>query len=540
MIGLFISVAVMVSLVPVFFFRLWVVVPGREYKAALQQTTRYQKESAKKAIEERERKELRERRIEIAKLSRPLRRKIIDSYSELGVRYFPRSWERKGRERYKKVEIKHTIIGDDYVVFRVDKLPDKTRPGDILKEEMLSDLRLKVGRPDMTMEPTDYDGIFIKVPLKGSSAGIPNLYHWKKSGSTVTAIEQLPKGNNYLPVGIGLNRKFYYIDLRKQPHVLVAGSTGGGKSNILNCLICSLLVNNTPEDLRIAMIDMKRVELFPYRRVPHLWKPIVTDYERVEPLLIDVRTEMENRYSLLSEHDLRNASSWNEKFPDRFMPRLVVVFDEMADVMLDRKFGGEITAILERLAAMTRAVDINFVFCTQRPSVKIITGLIKANVTTRIAFNCASNTDSMVIIDRGDAYGLSPVGRAVYQESGHLWQVQTPWIQDDQITATIAAVVADENNQPEITESRLLTVMAHESYETPQELWKRIKHERGATPEFLHHTLSKWQYIPELQKPVVTMPDGKEFLLWNWKLLERPPDYLPDTAEEMHILQELG
>jgi S-DNA-T family DNA segregation ATPase FtsK/SpoIIIE len=206
-----------------------------------------------------------------------------------------------------------------------------------------------------------------------------------------------------IPLGKDVSGSCYSIALEKMPHLLVAGATGSGKSVCLNTMIVSWLYQNGPDDLKLILVDPKRVELTTYNGIPHLLvPPIVSVDDTVNALKWTVR-EMERRLDLLSKMGSRNIESYNEKSQER-MPRIVLVIDELADLM--SVSGREVEAAIVRIAQMARAVGIHLVLATQRPSVDVITGLIKANVPGRIAFAVASQTDSRTILDQSGAEKL--------------------------------------------------------------------------------------------------------------------------------------
>ncbi|MCL5775250.1 MAG: DNA translocase FtsK [Patescibacteria group bacterium] len=192
-------------------------------------------------------------------------------------------------------------------------------------------------------------------------------------------------------------------DLAKMPHLLIAGSTGTGKSVGINTLLISLLYRNTPQDVRFIIIDPKRVELSLYNGIPHLLTPVVTDHEKAVNALKWAVSEMDRRYRLLAETNHRNILEYNQDVELK-MPYLVVVVDELADLMAVAQADVESTIV--RLAQMARAVGIHLVLATQHPSVDIITGVIKANITSRVAYTVASQINSRVIIDSGGAEKL--------------------------------------------------------------------------------------------------------------------------------------
>ncbi len=211
------------------------------------------------------------------------------------------------------------------------------------------------------------------------------------------------KSSLAIPLGKDVSGSCYSIALDKMPHMLVAGATGSGKSVCLNTMIVSWLYQNGPDDLKLILIDPKRVELTSYTGIPHLLvPPIVSVDDTVNALKWTVR-EMERRLDMLSKVGARNIDGYNEKSQER-MPRIVVVIDELADLM--SASGREVEATIVRIAQMARAVGIHLVLATQRPSVDVITGLIKANIPGRIAFAVASQTDSRTILDQSGAEKL--------------------------------------------------------------------------------------------------------------------------------------
>ncbi|HTQ11673.1 MAG TPA: DNA translocase FtsK, partial [Fimbriimonadaceae bacterium] len=204
-----------------------------------------------------------------------------------------------------------------------------------------------------------------------------------------------------------------YADLARMPHLLIGGATNSGKSIGLATLITSLLMRNTPKDVRLVMIDPKRVELTLFDGIPHLMCPVIKDVKEAPGVLRAVWREMDRRYDLLSENGVRNIQSWNEKasFQDR-MPYIVVIIDEMADLMIQAR--AEVETSIVRLAQLARAVGIHLVLATQRPSVDVITGIIKANIPSRIAFSVASQVDSRTILDQKGAEDLIGKGDMLF------------------------------------------------------------------------------------------------------------------------------
>lgn len=224
------------------------------------------------------------------------------------------------------------------------------------------------------------------------------------------------KDNKKLPVVIGesVGGKPFYFDLADAPHLLVAGTTGSGKSVFLNCLINSLIKTHSPEQLKFILIDVKRVEFLPYENISYLLKPIITEPEKAETTLEFLVSEMETRYCTLSTACCRNITEYNKKGNN--MPYIVCVIDEFADLMSFKK--STIENNVQRLAQKARACGIHLVIATQRPSVNVLTGVIKANIPTRLAFQVANKMDSRVIIDESGAEKLTGKGDCLFYTPG--------------------------------------------------------------------------------------------------------------------------
>ena len=203
-------------------------------------------------------------------------------------------------------------------------------------------------------------------------------------------------------LGLDLGGKPVYIDLARMPHLLIAGSTGTGKSVCLNALLASVLLRSTPDDLRMILIDPKKVELNHYESLPHLLTPVVTNMKDAAAVLSNIVREMETRYELMGMQRARNLRDWNEirvAAGEKPMPTILVLIDELADLMMVSP--AEVEDSIIRLAQKSRAVGIHLVLATQRPSADVITGMIKANVPSRIAFAVSSQVDSRVVLDAG-------------------------------------------------------------------------------------------------------------------------------------------
>ncbi len=228
-----------------------------------------------------------------------------------------------------------------------------------------------------------------------------------------------------------------YGDLAEQPHILVAGATGAGKTIFLNTLILSLLYKSTPEQLRLIMVDPKRVEFQNYNNIPHLLCPVINDAARTINALQWLAKEMERRFEVFSEVNARNIKSYNTNkaviAANSSMPYIVLVVDELADLMAAK--GKELEAGIVRLAQMARATGIHLVLATQRPSVEVITGLIKANIPGRISFQVASQIDSRTILDTPGAEKLLGMGDMLFlsSKSSKLTRIQGPYVSEKEV-----------------------------------------------------------------------------------------------------------
>jgi S-DNA-T family DNA segregation ATPase FtsK/SpoIIIE len=214
-------------------------------------------------------------------------------------------------------------------------------------------------------------------------------------------------------LGLDVSGQEVVADIAKMPHLLIAGTTGSGKSVLINAIISSILFRASPEEVKFIMVDPKRVELTPYNDIPHQLTRVITDVSKVGNALGWLVSEMERRYRLFEEMGVKNIAGYNELSGFQAMPFIIVIVDEMADVMMS-KTASEIEEKIVRLAQMSRAVGIHLILATQRPSVNILTGIIKANIPARISFQVTSMIDSRVIIDTPGAEKLLGKGDMLY------------------------------------------------------------------------------------------------------------------------------
>jgi len=285
--------------------------------------------------------------------------------------------------------------------------------------------------------------IRILAPIPGKQAvgvEVPNL-----SPNLVTlgdVFDELPTTASPLAVWLGkdISGSAVWTDLARMPHLLIAGTTGSGKSGCINTILSSILLRATPDDARLILIDPKRIELSLYESIPHLLTPVVSSPKEAAIVLGNVLAEMERRYERLSSVRARNLPEANRAFRSRgeeTLPYLLVVIDELADLMMISPQQVEDAVI--RLAQKSRAVGVHLVLATQRPSVDVITGMIKANVPSRIAFAVSSQTDSRVILDQAGAESLLGQGDMLFKPLGtsRLQRLQGAYVSEEEIALLV-------------------------------------------------------------------------------------------------------
>ncbi len=249
----------------------------------------------------------------------------------------------------------------------------------------------------------------------------------------------------FFALGRGVSGEPVFADITKMPHLLIAGSTGSGKSISIHSLILSLLFKNSPDQLRLIMIDPKRVELSVYEGIPHLISPVITENKKSVGVLKWVINEMERRYQVLLDAGVRDIESFNQK-NGKEMPYILIIIDELADLMVS--YGQEVEGAIIRLAQLSRAVGVHLVVSTQRPSVEVITGLIKANITSRIALQVASGVDSRTILDSSGAEKLLGNGDLLFvsSESSKPKRIQGCFVTEKELKKVVSFI--KQNNKP--------------------------------------------------------------------------------------------
>jgi S-DNA-T family DNA segregation ATPase FtsK/SpoIIIE len=307
-------------------------------------------------------------------------------------------------------------------------------------------------------------GIRIIAPIPGKGTigiEVPNKKRQTVGIREVITDERFKRAKMELPIALGktIQNEVFVADLTKMPHLLVAGATGQGKSVGINVVLMSLLYKKHPSQVKLILIDPKKVELFPYAHLenhflgflPDQTEPIVTDTTKVVHTLNSLIIEMETRYDLLKKAETRNITEYNDKFvarrlnPNkghRFLPYIVLIIDEFADLIMTA--GKEVELPIGRLAQLARAVGIHLIIATQRPSVNIITGVIKANFPARIAFKVASKVDSRTILDTGGAEQLTGRGDMLLSVGGDIIRLQSAFVDTPEVERVIEFIAKQQ------------------------------------------------------------------------------------------------
>lgn len=368
-----------------------------------------------------------------------------------------------GREAYDEAQLQERSrqILEKLEEFGVHGTINQINPGPVVTTfEFKPDRGVKVSRITNLSEDLclalECESILVeRIPGKATvGIEVPNTNREVISLREVVDSPAFRQSKSLLTFGLGkdINGRIHCADLAGMPHLLVAGQTGSGKSVMVNCVIMSILLRATPEDVRFILVDPKTVELALYREVPHLLTPVITDMKKATNALKNATREMDRRLQLLALHGVRNISQFNEKVDQlknsarapgtngdlEKLPYIVVIVDELADLMM--LAGRQVEESIQRLAQMARAVGIHLLLATQRPSVDVITGLIKANIPARLSFLLATRVDSRTILDSMGAESLLGKGDMLFLPPGapRMRRLHGPLVSEDEIEAIMS------------------------------------------------------------------------------------------------------
>ena len=323
--------------------------------------------------------------------------------------------DENGRQIMKEVESKNRV--------RVDSIISREK-----------DLSLALKTPSIRIETPVLGESLVGIEVPNPNPGIIGIKSLIKDSSFENLL--LQKDSLPIALGKGSGGDNIAIDLTKMPHLLIAGATGSGKSVCMNAVVSSLIYSRSPDQLRLLLVDPKRVELTQYNGIPHMVTPVIVELDAVAKVFRGIINEMFKRYKLLESHSVRNISELNKKFSNA-MPYLVIVIDELADLMMTS--GVEIERSICRLAQLGRATGIHLVIATQRPSVDVVTGLIKSNFPSRVSFSVSSSIDSRTILDTTGAEKLLGKGDMLYLpiDASLPFRLQGCFINDSEISKLV-------------------------------------------------------------------------------------------------------
>lgn len=392
-------------------------------------------ERQRRREEERQARELRAMEREMARHLRSELRRVArllnDRLTQLEFAYFSKA---DGKLRVSRLRFAEAVATPAALYYRVDtaRMPRGVRTAALEDPEVLEDLALAVRAPVTTFRHYEH-GFWLVVERSAELVAIPRFVEFDE------VFFQLPKsGKLVFGLGIGKNRRVYHTDLDALPHLLVAGATGYGKSVFLHNLVCTLALR--PPLPKLLFIDLKGgVEFAVYRDLPGV--EIVKSRPEALDLLEAVYREVERRLQIFEEAKVRDVAAYNSKREGK-LQRWVVICDEVANLMLDRKTREHAERLLADIAARGRAPGVHLVIATQRPSVDVVTGLIKANFPARVAFNCADQASSRVILDRSDAAGLGRPGLLIFSWETQLITCQAPFVSEEKIRSVVENVAA--------------------------------------------------------------------------------------------------
>jgi len=368
---------------------------------------------------------------------------LIDKLAEFGV----------------EAEVKNVNIGPIITQYEIEPSPGvKVNKFHTLADDLALAIKAK--------------SIRVQAPIPGRGLvgiEIPNVKRDTIYLKEILQSEEMQKMGSKLAIGLGkdISGKPMVADLGKMPHLLIAGATGSGKSVCVNTIINSILFRTTPQETRFILIDPKRIELSGYEGIPHLIQEVVTDPENALTALEWAVNEMEKRYELLQEYKVKNLKTYNKKIKkiieknkgkaeeeqieDKPLPFIIIIVDELADLMMT--IGKDVERPITRLAQMARAIGIHLILATQRPSIKVITGIIKANFPSRIAFKVSTKIDSRVIIDSNGAESLLGLGDSLFiaPGTGNAVRIHGAFIDPEEVHEVVKYLKMQPKPEDEIT-----------------------------------------------------------------------------------------
>lgn len=380
-------------------------------------------------------------------------RLIPDKLEQLNICYRYKKSEKDFGERVKKVSFRRPyVLTQEAIYLEVDMrpgaLPRGVRIADLESDEVLRDLGIVCGHR-VSKKWAEGVGFWYIVEREFGVRGIP--VHVDYNGMLLS--RPASASGLYLPLGIGEGKKAIWKDLGQMPHMLMGGTTGAGKSNALNVMLCTLLRFNTPRKLRLVLVDLKGgIEFAPYLNVPHIWKwkdaegaehqAVIENRDEVIPWFKRVMAEGERRMVTLRDGGMKGIGKYNNTHPTKPWPHIVCVIDEWSDVKLDPKVKGPAEELIINMASRFRAVGIHIILCTQVPTRETVPTRLKSVLPARVALSCPDLAGSMAIIGNGRAVKLEPTGRMVLNWSKLNLPIQGPRITDEAVESVVSMAIA--------------------------------------------------------------------------------------------------
>lgn len=457
------------------------------------------------------------RRKRIKRVAKQLRGEVIHGLALQGFLFVH---ERQGAVvKASYVESRLILCTDDAIYIKLTKLPFKVAPFDLIPPEVARNLSVHIGRQCKVIVDT-YLGVWVFVELASGVGDIPKWFSWTATDDPLNAMSLLPKTNSFaVAIGVGEGRKLVYEDVRDWPHVIIAGATDGGKSVFMNQLLCTLISRNTPDQMKLVLVDLKGgLEFWDYREVPHLLRPVIIDKSQVVDALTDMVEEKNKRFDMLRNHGLRNIAGWNQTHHHSKLPYIFLFFDEIAALMQDSKIKRRMDGLIEDLAAQGRAVGIHATLCTQLPTKDVLSTIVRGNIVTRIAF-ALDPVGSLVALGNGAASNLPPkTGRAIYRRGLEEVELQAPFISDAQIKETIAKLLpAEEPGRVRMTEYDLFRV-AIDNLGGVFTKAAVLAQTGGRWAEIWNAASKKYPYDFDRQEPIIEL-DGEKYIMGRVPML---------------------
>lgn len=507
-------------------------------------------------------KEEQARRKDIMKEAHKIYNEIVRNLTLLGLAKL------EGRQgfirRYDKVKFEAVVCTDDAVYLKLNarRLPWKVGLADINQPEVAQNLSFALQREvSFEFEQPSY-GFWVVVGLASGAAGIPKSFPYYSPNSTKNARELTPVSKPLaIPIGVTHSRKFVYDTIPNMIHGLIAGASGQGKSVFLNQMICHLITHNSPGKLKLALVDLKGgLEFQIYENVPHLLTPIICEREDVPPILKEFQAEKIKRTRLIKSKGFKDITGWNASQPNR-IPVWLLIFDEIQNLMLDKKIKSKVDELMKDLAEQGRAVGLHVFLCTQYPDREVVSTSIKANCTTKICFK-SSDMGSMVVLGNQSASKMPTRGRGIYRGNGRAdIEVQTPYL------GRLSGGELDKKAEAAMITEAINTAIemwSKPEADTPEELGRKIFGVmwreyggncslrlindviEGVNEQIIRGLLEENDFDYSTKEPIISLGDDKLILATvparggSRRQLIEVTDALPDSPEEAIALFKRG